>query len=102
MFLDDELYQIGSKVNADYSNHIKIIREMIDCCFKRSSVDLKHCNDSQLLPYFKRINTSWNIAVDKLNKGREPFVKKNGFITFLLLSDDFKVLHPIISKIDMK
>lgn len=99
MFLDDELYQIGYKVDPDYKNDVAIIKEMVDCCLKRSSVDLKHCNDSQLLPYFKRINTSWNIAVDKLNKENKHFVKKDGFITFLLLCDDFKILHPIISKI---
>ena len=99
MFLDDELYQIGSKVNADYGNHLDVIKEMVDCCFKRSSTDLKHCNDSQLLPYFKRINTSWNIAVDKLNKENKCFVKKDGFITFLSLSDEFKVLHPILTRI---
>lgn len=102
MFLDDELYQIGSKVKADYSNHIEIIKEMVWCCMDRSSADLKHCNDSQLLPYFKRVNTSWNIAVDKLKKENKDFVKKNGFITFLYFNEEFNILRPVLEKLNIE
>lgn len=101
MFLDDELYQIGSKVKADYSNHLEIIKEMVWCCIDRSKTELKECDDSQLLPVFKKINTSWNLAVDRLNKANKKFVTKDGFVKFLYFGEEFKILHPILEKMNI-
>jgi hypothetical protein len=101
MFLDEKLYNAGLKIKPDYSNDIEIIKNMLWICIDESQTILTkgNYNDYELYPLFKRLNTSWNIAIDKLNKQGKHFVKKNGFIEYLLLNEDFKVLHPIIKKI---
>ena len=99
MFLDEELYQIGCKYPDDL-NDIEAIKEMIDVCFQRSRINMTEANeDKYLSSIFKRINTSWNIAIDKLNADGKHFVLRDGFLLFLLYSDKFKCVHPIIREI---
>jgi hypothetical protein len=97
MFLDEELYQIGHKFNG--SNDIELIKEMIQVCLDRSRIDLKGQNDAALIPVLKRINTSWNIAIDKLTKENKNITLKDGFLLFLLHSDRFECLHNIVKQI---
>jgi len=98
MFLDDELYQIGSKF--DGSNDIELIKDMIGVCLERTSADLRsEPNDAILIPVFKRVNYSWNLAIDRLGKENKKITVKDGFLLFLLNSNKFECVHSIVNEV---
>jgi hypothetical protein len=98
MFLDEELYQIGSKF--DGSNDIELIKDMIGVCLERTSADLiSEQNDAILIPVFKRVNYSWNLAIDRLAKENKKITVKDGFLLFLLNSNKFECVHSIVNEV---
>jgi hypothetical protein len=98
MFLDEELYQIGHKFNG--SNDIELIKEMIDVCLNRLSNELNQAQDDDIIPVcLRRINASWNMAVNKLAKEDKKITIKDGFLLFLLHSDSFKILRPFAKQL---
>lgn len=94
-FLSDILYEIGSAVNmADEQNIIATIRAMVNACYEESKKQHKLLEGKpkdQLadIAIFDRINLTFKLTVNKLNKEGKDFVKTNGYEEFVkILSPD--------------
>jgi len=83
MFLDQKLYEIGKQVNLLSEESVEnTIVDMFMACINDSKKHLNPDNgatDNDFLPVFKRINTSWNMAVNRLNKEGIKFTVVDGY-----------------------
>ena len=94
MFLDEELYQIERKF-PDCGDDIEILKEMIDVCLQRSRIELNEVRDDKYLsPILKRINTSWNIAIDRLNMEGNILLSKTAFYSSYIIRKNLNVFIP--------
>ena len=91
MFLDDELIEIGRKVENTEESIKKTISEMIQKSFSNLAERMGE-NPSVTVIYanFKRVNNQFKTAVDALQKENICFVKRNAFEIFVNSKTEFK------------
>ena len=105
MFLDEQLYEIGTKVDINNNDSIDTtIKEMFQACLDNSHLHLNpnNADDNDILPVFKRINASWNMAVKRLKKENKDFAIEDGFKKMMIRLSDlghFKYMEQIIKQI---
>ncbi len=95
MFLDDQLIEIGRNAKTDNEKGIfDAINKMSQVCFLNLTKNIKeNTNNQNVIAQFKRVNNTWKLAVDELEKEGINFVKREGFEIILKGKKD---LEPIV------
>ena len=89
MFFSDRLYEIGSSVKLfDEEDEIRVIKDMLNACFEESKkqqdfLKSKPKDIKADIAIFDRINLTFELTVDKLNKEGKDFVKIDGYKLFI-------------------
>lgn len=92
MFLDDQLLQIGRNAKTDSEKDIfEAINTMWQACMinLNKNINDKSTND-KVLAQFKRVNNTWKLVADKLEKEGVVFIKRDGFEIILKGMDVYK------------
>jgi len=99
MFLDDELYQIGKKVDLSNPKSIEnTVINMVKAAGKNLEKRLPETYTlNEVFANLKRVNTQFKNSVEKLSKEGLDFCKADGFYLYCLNHPD-KEIKELINK----
>ena len=93
MFLDDELLMLGRNCELTEEAIRECVGKMINVSFANLSNRLNgNKDDVSIIAGFKRVNKTWQIVAEKLDKEGRGFIKRNGFQLFVESNPEFKCI----------
>lgn len=99
IFLDDQLIEIGRNAELTEKGIFNAVNKMSQACFLNLTKRIgENTNNKAVIAQFKRVNNTWKIAVDKLEKEGVRFVKRDGFEIIL---KEMKDLKPIVKELGL-